>query len=189
MAGKQKKCAAKKTLSAFRLKKSRTINRTSFFTDKEFAENKKAIDEAFGKIPKDKILVIPKAGLGTGLAQLSENAPQTFAYLNEKFAEIGFDNLKGQKISPASKNENKVVIQNASEKPSEIKRLLDLNNIQTANLRLLSPTENEVEALKFDRKNALTEYADRLRGVTNQIRKTCVMDSSYSATQLIKVSK
>lgn len=137
---------------------------TSFFTDKEFASNKKAFDKAFGKIPNDKTLVIPKAGLGTGLAQLSENAPQTFAYLNGKFAEIGFDNLKGQKILPAaSKNENKVVIQNVSEKPSEIRRLLDLNNIQTPNLQLLSPTEKEIHAINLDRKNALTEYADRLR--------------------------
>ncbi len=137
---------------------------TSFFTDREFVENKKAIDKAFGKIPSDKTIVIPKAGLGTGLAQLSLNAPRTFEYLNERFAEIGFDNKKGQKISAATRNQNKVVIQNASEKSSEIKRLLDLNNIQTPTLRLLSPTEMETHAVKLDRKNAITEYADRLRG-------------------------
>jgi hypothetical protein len=73
-------------------KKAPSNNPNSFFTDKEFAANIKAIDEAFGKIPPDKSIVIPKAGLGTGLARLEEKAPQTFAYLNEKLAEIGFNN-------------------------------------------------------------------------------------------------
>ena len=164
LGGQAKEMRGEENAIGIPTKKEPNNKPASFFTDKEFAENKNAIDKAFVKIPKDKTLVIPKAGLGTGLAQLSENAPQTFAYLNEKFTEIGFDNVTGQKISPSSKNENKVVIRNASEKPSEIKRLLDLNNIRSENLRLLSPTTNEVEAFKLDRKNALTEYADRLRG-------------------------
>ena len=63
-------------------KKAPSNNPNSFFTDKEFAANIKAIDEAFGKIPPDKTIVISKAGLGTGLAQLQEKAPNTFAYLN-----------------------------------------------------------------------------------------------------------
>jgi hypothetical protein len=63
-------------------KKAPSNNPNSFFTDKEFAANIKAIDEAFGKIPPDKMIVIPSAGLGTGLADLQEKAPNTFAYLN-----------------------------------------------------------------------------------------------------------
>ncbi|MGI8543293.1 MAG: DUF488 family protein, N3 subclade, partial [Aridibacter sp.] len=145
-------------------KKAPNNNHGSFFTDKEFAVNIKAVDEAFGKIPPNKTIVIPKAGIGTGLAKLAENAPQTFAYLNKKFAEVGFDNQTGKKILSASKDENKVVVQNTSEKPTGVKRLLDLNNIQTANLRLLSPTEKEIDELKTDRQRALTDYADRLRG-------------------------
>ncbi len=79
-------------------KKEPANARTSFFTDKEFEANKKAIDEAFGKIPPGKTIVIPKGGIGTGLASLEEKAPQTFAYLNEKLAEIGFDNRRGMAI-------------------------------------------------------------------------------------------
>ena len=56
---------------------------TSFFTDREFWSNKEAIDKAFAKIPRNKIIVIPSAGLGTGLAQLDIKAPKTFAYLLE----------------------------------------------------------------------------------------------------------
>ena len=43
------------------------------------------------------------------------------------------------------------------------KRLLDLNNIQTASLKILSPTEKEIEALKIDSEKALADYASRLR--------------------------
>ena len=97
-------------------KKAPSNNPNSFFTDKEFAVNKKAIDEAFGKIPSDKTVVIPKAGLGTGLAQLEEKAPRTFAYLNEKLAEIGFSNPNKESVktfSSKSSGENKVIVQNA----------------------------------------------------------------------------
>ena len=64
-------------------KKLPSNSKDAFFTDKEFTANIKAIDEAFGKIPPDKTIVIPKAGLGTGLAGLEEKAPKTFSYLNE----------------------------------------------------------------------------------------------------------
>jgi hypothetical protein len=147
-------------------KKAPSNNPNSFFTDKEFAANKKAIDEAFGKIPPDKTIVIPKAGLGTGLARLDEKAPRTFAYLNEKLAEIGFSNPNKESIktiSSKSSGENKVIVQNASGESGAAKRLLDLNNIQTASLKILSPTEKEVEALKVDSEKALADYADRLR--------------------------
>ena len=56
-------------------KKAPSNNPNSFFTDKEFADNKKAIDEAFGKIPPDKTVVIPKPSnpSGAGLAVVSRN--------------------------------------------------------------------------------------------------------------------
>jgi hypothetical protein len=148
-------------------KKAPNNNPTSFFTDKEFVANKIAIDEAFNKIPPEKTLVIPGAGLGTGLAHLAEKAPQTYAYLNEKLAEIGFNNLNketAQTLTAKFSNENKVVVQNPTEYSPTAKRLLDLNNIQTSSLKPLSPTKKEIDAVKTDRKNALAEYADRLRG-------------------------
>lgn len=141
---------------------------TSFFTDKEFAENKRAIDAAFGKIPPDKIIVIPKAGIGTGLAQLAEKAPQTFAYLNEKFAGIGFDNERGKLlIAPKNASQNKisnaVVVQSNLENPPAEKRILDLKDIKTAELITLAPSRTEVDALGTNRTEALAAYADRLR--------------------------
>jgi len=146
-------------------KKEPSNRPSSFFSDKEFAANKKAIDEAFGKIPAGKIIVVPRAGIGMGLASLGEKAPQTFAYLNEKLAEIGFDNRRGRVITNAPNNENKVVVQNLPERPARgATRLLDLNNIQTNELKLLSPTREEVDALSVNRSEALGNYATRLRG-------------------------
>jgi hypothetical protein len=147
-------------------KKAPSNTPDSFFTDKEFAANKQAIDEAFGKIPPDKTIVIPKAGLGIGLAQLEVKAPQTFAYLNEKLAEIGFRNPNKESskiLTEQSLGKNKVIVQSAISEPPTAKRLLDLNNIQTSSLKILSPTEKEIDALKVDKQQALADYADRLR--------------------------
>ncbi|KKL57166.1 hypothetical protein LCGC14_2238130, partial [marine sediment metagenome] len=60
----------------------------SFFTDDELEANKAAIDTAFAKIPRNKAIVIPEDGLGTGLANLREKAPETFKYLQSKVAEL-----------------------------------------------------------------------------------------------------
>ena len=160
-------------------KKFPNNNPSAFFSDKELAVNIKAIDKAFGKIPPDKIIVIPKAGLGTGLAQLQEKAPETFAYINEKLAKIGFNNQTKEQtgiqkaVEPSVDTEknktlkssdfNKVFNQTNPENLRGTKRLLDLNNINTPSLKTFSPTEKEIADLKINRENALAEYSDRLR--------------------------
>lgn len=52
-----------------------------YFKDEEIEQNKKWIRQAFSRIPRDRIVVIPSAGLGTGIAQLDVKAPRTFAFL------------------------------------------------------------------------------------------------------------
>lgn len=147
-------------------KKAPSNKSNSFFTDKEFAANKQAIDEAFSKIPPQKTVVIPKAGLGTGLAQMQEKAPDTFAYLNEKLAELGFNNPGKESVitqNPKLTDENRVIVQNGNFETPTAKRLLDLNNVQTNSLKTLSPTRGEIDALKIDSRLALADYAERLR--------------------------
>jgi hypothetical protein len=166
LGGQAKEMRGEENAVGIPTKKAPSNNPNSFFTDKEFAINKQAIDEAFGKIPPGKIIVIPKAGLGTGLARLEEKAPQTFAYLNEKLARIGFSNPNketSKDLTLKSSGENKVIVQSEVNEPPSAKRLLDLNNIQTASLKILSPTEKEIDALKVDSEKALADYADRLR--------------------------
>lgn len=60
----------------------------AYFNDADLQANKDAIDEAFNKIPDEATVVIPKDGLGTGLADLANKAPKTFKYLQEKLAEL-----------------------------------------------------------------------------------------------------
>lgn len=65
---------------------------TSFYTDDEYEDNKTRIDEAIRLIiemlPKYEVLVLPKDGFGTGLAQLPKKAPKTYRYLKKKVKEL-----------------------------------------------------------------------------------------------------
>ena len=63
----------------------------AFFSDTEFGQNKNAIDLAFSELDgraKGKVIVIPAAGLGTGLADLQNRAPKTFQYLERRLAAL-----------------------------------------------------------------------------------------------------
>lgn len=78
-------------------KKSPNNNPGSFFTDEEYDDNVKSIDEAFKNIPVDKIVVIPSNGIGTGLAQLDKKAPKTFRYLQYKLEGLFLETIRGSK--------------------------------------------------------------------------------------------
>jgi hypothetical protein len=74
-------------------KKSPSYSANAFFSDEEFDRNKPAIDLAFARILRAvtdtiRAIVIPSDGLGTGRAQLDKRAPRTFAYLQERLAEL-----------------------------------------------------------------------------------------------------
>ena len=73
-------------------KKKPSTSDDAYFTDNEYDSNIKAINDAINKIPKDKDIVIPMDGLGTGLAKLKEKAPNTFGYLQSSLKELGFKN-------------------------------------------------------------------------------------------------
>ena len=75
-------------------KKSPSYEDAAFFTDKEFEQNKVAIDRAFAEIAQKaasfetQVIVIPSNGLGTGRAQLKRRSARTFAYLQSRLAEL-----------------------------------------------------------------------------------------------------
>lgn len=75
-------------------KKKSTNDPEAFFTDDELEQNKAAIDRALEQLADCKdgtVIVIPSAGLGTGLADLLSRAPKTFEYLEIRLAELGED--------------------------------------------------------------------------------------------------
>lgn len=72
----------------------------SYLNDKMFEIIKCVIDleiEVIKNLSKDKIIVFPKDGLGTGLAKLPEKAPKIFSYLCKRLKEE-FDYENGNYI-------------------------------------------------------------------------------------------
>jgi len=68
-------------------KKYPSNHSNSFYTDFEYTDNVKRINDAIELIIKKSTLyqyiILPKDGFGIGLAQLSIKAPKTYKYLNE----------------------------------------------------------------------------------------------------------
>lgn len=64
---------------------------SSYFTDDDYDINIKHIDNAFNKIDRKKIIIVPTDGIGTGLAKLPEKAPKTYRYLLQKLKELEND--------------------------------------------------------------------------------------------------
>ena len=73
-------------------KKKPAYTNDAYYTDSELEDNKHKIDAAFACLLEQsknyEIIFLPENGLGTGLAQLPTKAPLTFAYLNEKIADL-----------------------------------------------------------------------------------------------------
>lgn len=75
-----------------------------YWSDDNLEHNKKVINGDIYEIKRQyeeekyKYLVLPKAGLGTGLSDLHNQAPRTFLYLTERLLdEFGFNNMMGFK--------------------------------------------------------------------------------------------
>lgn len=73
-----------------------------FWNDENLEHNKDVINEDIQKIKDEmtnkgyKYLVLPKAGLGTGLSDLHRKAPRTFLYLTETLLnEFNYNNMDG----------------------------------------------------------------------------------------------
>jgi len=74
-----------------RTKKRPATTEGSYYDDRNYEQNIKKMKEdfiqAFAAVPLGGFLIIPKDGLGTGLAELDSRAPKTFAWLRE-FSEM-----------------------------------------------------------------------------------------------------
>lgn len=75
-------------------KKLPNYNLLSYYYDNEYEENIKKINSAFDQLnalvmtKKYKGLILPKDGIGTGLAKLKENAPKTLEHINQKLKQL-----------------------------------------------------------------------------------------------------
>lgn len=75
-------------------KKRPSMSDDSFMNDDEYESNVKAISDAFEKIPQEVSIIVPKDGIGTGLAKLKEKAPRTYEYLQNRLLRLK-ENLIG----------------------------------------------------------------------------------------------
>ncbi len=83
-----------------RTKAHPTTASDAFWSDSQLAENKRKIDEDLKRaFEHNGKVVIPSAGLGSGLARLDVTAPQTFAYLESR--------LKALEAKSEAKSETK----------------------------------------------------------------------------------
>lgn len=69
-------------------KKKPSNSPDAFLSDDDYESNCDIIDADFAQIPREKIIVIPASGIGTGLARMVEKAPRTFEYLQRKLKEL-----------------------------------------------------------------------------------------------------
>lgn len=83
-----------------RTKAHPTTASNAFWSDSQLVENKRKIDEDLKRAFEHKgKVVIPSAGLGSGLARLDANAPQTFAYLESRLKALEGE---GEPASPTT---------------------------------------------------------------------------------------
>lgn len=64
-------------------KKYPSMRKDAFFCDGDFEQLKPRLDKIFESL-KNKNIVIPEDGLGTGLAKLDKTAPKIFNYIQEQ---------------------------------------------------------------------------------------------------------
>ena len=69
-------------------KKTPSMEESAFFSDEDYDIAVQAIDDAFSKISKNKTVVIPSAGLGSGRAQLEYRAPKIWKHLQDKLFDL-----------------------------------------------------------------------------------------------------
>ena len=93
--GQAKEMRGEPNAVGIRVKKYPSMNSNAFYTDSEYLENIKKIDEDLTTLEKssyNKTIVFPSNGIGTGMAKLNITAPETFRYLTtmlkEKFGII-----------------------------------------------------------------------------------------------------
>ena len=127
LGGQARAMRGEKNAIGVRTKKAPNNNSGSFYTDAEFAENKKKIDEDFNKVLKavraGKTIVIPADGLGTGRARLG---PKTLAYINEWInritAEAGEATTVQSPMTPEMQKEAQEVVDRLNRKLDEVNK-------------------------------------------------------------------
>lgn len=83
--GQAKACRGEPNTIGIRTKRHPNRRPDAYWDDATFPINRMKVTEDFmdvlGALMKDKVVVFPKDGFGTGLANLDKNAPRTLEYI------------------------------------------------------------------------------------------------------------
>jgi len=89
--GQAKEMRGEPNTIGIRVKKLPSMNNKAFYTDDEYNENIKKINEDLSRLKQssyNKSIIFPENGIGTGMAKLNITAPKTFNYLNTQLKQI-----------------------------------------------------------------------------------------------------
>ena len=84
--GQAKEMRGEPNAVGVRVKKSPSMDSNAFYTDDEYTENVRKINEdllRLGMMANGKKIIFPSNGIGTGMARLNITAPMTFKYLTD----------------------------------------------------------------------------------------------------------
>lgn len=90
--GQAKACRGEPNAVGVATKKSPSMHERGYWSDDDFERCVAIIDAdlapVFEHLRKGGVVVIPEAGLGTGLAELPKRAPRIFAHLQKRLQEL-----------------------------------------------------------------------------------------------------
>jgi len=89
--GQAKEMRGEPNAVGIRVKKAPSMDENSFYNDDEYILNTQKITQDLNHlaaIAKNKIIVFPEDGVGTGMAMLNQKAPQTFNYLTTMLDQV-----------------------------------------------------------------------------------------------------
>jgi guanylate kinase/8-oxo-dGTP pyrophosphatase MutT (NUDIX family) len=88
--GQAEYCRGKPNAMGIRTKKSPSLKDGAFWTDKNYQENIKMMADDFMAVfdAGYETIVLPTAGIGTGLAQLKDRAPKTYRWLSSMMKQL-----------------------------------------------------------------------------------------------------
>jgi len=133
---------------------------SSYFTDADFAQFKKQVDEAIQKAKDSgKTIVIPADGIGTGKAMLKEKAPKLFEYLQQELNKLKSDNTEEQQ-------DKTIKIENFNDKNGGDTSITnDKNSVELSKESVLNDIINGLTILNEDKTLSIKEKNSKIKAL------------------------
>lgn len=169
-----------------RVKKSPSMDSSSFYTDDEYNININKIAEdllRLNQVSQGKTIIFPEDGIGTGRAMLDQTAPMTFTYLsNNLYAMFGIQNGDPNKLAQIRKD-----IRRVPEDKFKIKRndeFIKVGDYVEFGMGIVRKTGTIVDVFK-DEEGNITKYTIR----NDEDNKNYLVDKNSRIRKALKLRK